>query len=84
MTTPHKWKQGDRFKVNPDFSMAYDDDDNVTGVVDGMMQVKDEEQEVDMVLPRRFLPKGIIWLLAKGNSYVWRSDWVSPMIEEVL
>lgn len=84
--TTHIWKKGDRFKINPNFCIDNDADDEVTGVVEDMMACKDQEQEVDVVLVSRCvdLPEGVVWLLAVDGPYVWRSDWVTPSIGEAI
>ncbi len=79
--TTHEWKRGDKFKINPDFSMEHDGDDETTGVTEEMVAQKDKEQTVQLVTTALGCPPGIQWLLDM-NYHMWRTDWVTPMIEE--
>jgi hypothetical protein len=73
--TKKDWKVGDEFVIREEFSMDNDEDQEITGVVPEMVEMKGKTLKVVAIITKL----GPTWLLDNEENYCWLPEWVSPI-----
>lgn len=70
------WKIGERFIAKPGFSMTQDEDDEISGVVEEMVNMEGQELTICAIVPRF----GIDWFIDGQENYFWTKDWIDAVV----
>lgn len=74
-TVKNNWKIGERFILRSGFSLAQDEDDESTGVVEEMANLEGKEFTICAVVPRL----GIDWFIDGQENFCWKKEWMDAV-----
>lgn len=75
-TVKTDWKIGDKFTPKDGFAMGQDETDDITGVVQEMVDKCVDKPLTVVAIINRLGPD---WLLDGTENYCWIADWIDPI-----